>query len=144
MIGVGEALARLRPDLLVVLGDRYELLAIRSAATMLNDAHRPRLGRRSHARRRRQPDSACRDQARPPPLSWDGGAPRPRIVRMGEEPSRVFAVGEPGLDNFLRTLDRAARSSQPRSGSSFATRWVMFTSTPETLGAGAHALCCAR
>src|SRR5689334_21277171 len=36
LLGVGDALARLRPDLLVVLGDRYELLPICSAALVMN------------------------------------------------------------------------------------------------------------
>ena len=136
MIGVGEALARLRPDLLVVLGDRYELLAICSAATMLNvpivhisggdltlgavdNQIRHAVTKLAHLHFPGTEESAA------------------RIIQMGEEPSRVFSVGEPGLDNFLRTPPIARDALAATLGLDPGTRWVMFTLHPETLGAGA-------
>lgn len=89
-----------RPQLLVVLGDRYEIFAACAAATIqgiaiahisggdvtegaLDDTFRHCITKMSFLH-----FPGCKKFAE-------------RIVRLGEDPSRVFAVGEPGVENCL-------------------------------------------
>ena len=44
MAGMAEAFGRLRPDIILLLGDRYEMLAVADNG----DSHRPYFGRRDH------------------------------------------------------------------------------------------------
>ncbi|MFH1896685.1 MAG: UDP-N-acetylglucosamine 2-epimerase [Candidatus Desantisbacteria bacterium] len=99
IMGMTDAIQRIQPDIIMVLGDRGEMLAggiagvymnipiahlhggevsgsidegIRHAITKLSHIHFP----------------ATKESAR-------------RIIRMGEEKERVFLVGAPGLDSIL-------------------------------------------
>ncbi|MBZ4666103.1 MAG: UDP-N-acetylglucosamine 2-epimerase [Mahella sp.] len=96
IIGIAQALEQITPDILVVLGDRGEMLAAATAALHLNIpiAHihggevtgtvdemvRHAITKLSHIHL-----AATEDSAR-------------RIEKMGEDPGRVFVVGAPGLD----------------------------------------------
>lgn len=130
-IGVADALAALRPDILVVLGDRYELLPICGAATVMNVPV-------AHVSGGDITEGAIDNQVRHGVTKLahlhfagteESGA---RIVQMGEEPSRVFVVGEPGLDNFVRVAP-IPRADLARSlGLAPGSRWVIFTYHPET------------
>lgn len=135
MSSCGEAFsgffAQSRPDLLLVLGDRYELLSIcscalveripiahiaggdvtegavdnqiRNAITMMSTLHFP----------------SVKD-------SYDN------VVRMRGSDKGVFAVGEPGIENFMRMplLSREELSSS--LGLCASKRWIMVTLHPET------------
>ncbi|MGH6713944.1 MAG: UDP-N-acetylglucosamine 2-epimerase [Bradyrhizobium sp.] len=95
--GFAEALPRLKPDLIVVLGDRYEILAAAVAATLLNIpiAHihggEVTAGAFDDAIRHAITKMACVHFAAAEPY-------RQRIIQMGENPDFVFNVGAPGLD----------------------------------------------
>jgi UDP-hydrolysing UDP-N-acetyl-D-glucosamine 2-epimerase len=133
MLGVGEALDRIRPDILVILGDRYELLPIASAATVLRIpiAHISggdlTLGAIDNDVRHAVTKLAH--------LHFPGSRESAeRLVQIGEDPARVFEVGEPGLDNFVRSTpigrgELAASLDLPESA-----RWALFSYHPETLG----------
>lgn len=99
MNGMADVLPRLLPDLLVILGDRYEMLAIASAATIFkvpiahlhggeitegayDDAIRHAITKLSHLH------FASTEEY------------RNRIIQMGEDPNQVFNVGAIGLDNI--------------------------------------------
>lgn len=97
---LGEVLNRERPDLLVVLGDRYELLPICQCAVVLgipiahisggeitegaiDDFIRHAITKLSH-------------------LHFPGCEQyRQRIIQMGEEPNRVFNYGDVGIENII-------------------------------------------
>lgn len=100
-IGYADALDRLRPDLIVILGDRYEMLPAAQAALIFgipvahlyggditegayDDAIRHAITKMSHLH-----FTATDEAAR-------------RVVQMGEDPARVFCVGSIGIDNILR------------------------------------------
>lgn len=100
--GFAHAYARVRPDLVVVIGDRFEMLAAALAALpfkipvahlhggeltqgAIDDALRHSLTKLSHLH-----FAATDDAAR-------------RIIQMGEEPWRVTVSGAPSLDT-LRTV----------------------------------------
>lgn len=95
--GFAEALPKLAPDILVVLGDRYEVLAAAVAATLLNipiaHIHGGEItaGAFDDAIRHAITKMAC--------LHFVAAEPyRQRVIRMGEQPDLVFNVGAPGLD----------------------------------------------
>lgn len=108
-IGFADAYASLQPDLLVVLGDRFELLAAVTAALIagipvahlhggettegaFDEAIRHAITKMSHLHFVAAPDYAR------------------RVIQLGEKPERVFNVGGLGIDAIKRTrlLDRQA------------------------------------
>jgi len=109
--GFAEAFSRLRPDVLLLMADRYEIFAAATAAVALGIpiAHLSG-GEATEGLFDDQLRHAITKMAHLHFASMD--LYRDRIIRMGESPSRVFTVGEPGLDHCLRTalLDRDAAS----------------------------------
>jgi UDP-hydrolysing UDP-N-acetyl-D-glucosamine 2-epimerase len=101
VIGMADALDRLRPDLLVLLGDRYEILAAAQAAMVaripiahlhggeategvIDEAIRHAVTKMSH-------------------FHFVAAEPyRQRVIQLGENPDQVFNLGAIGLDNILR------------------------------------------
>jgi GDP/UDP-N,N'-diacetylbacillosamine 2-epimerase (hydrolysing) len=109
MIGFADALAKLQPDLMVVLGDRFELLVAAGAATVakipivhihggettegaFDEAFRHSITKMSHLH-----FTATEEY-------------RNRVIQLGEQPERVFNVGGTGVDNIVRLelMDRQA------------------------------------
>ncbi|MFA4905587.1 MAG: UDP-N-acetylglucosamine 2-epimerase [Candidatus Margulisiibacteriota bacterium] len=101
MVGFGRAFEKLKPDIIVLLGDRFEILAAANAATLMRlpIAHihggEVTAGAYDDAIRHAITKMALfhfvahEDYAR-------------RVVQMGESPERVFNFGAPGLDNIKR------------------------------------------
>lgn len=109
LIGFADAYSRLSPDLIVVLGDRFEILAAASAALIagipvahlhggettegaFDEAIRHSITKMSHLH-----FVAAEDYRR-------------RVIQLGEQPERVFLVGGLGIDAIQRMtlLDRTA------------------------------------
>lgn len=107
MIGYADAFARLSPDLIVVLGDRFEIFAAAAAALIagipvahlhggettegaFDEAIRHSITKMSHLH-----FVAAEDY-------------RKRVIQLGEQPERVFLVGGLGIDAIKRVtlLDR--------------------------------------
>lgn len=107
VIGFAEALDRLRPDIIVLLGDRYELLAAAQAAMI---ARIPIAHLHGGESSEGLIDEAIRHAiTKMAHLHFVAADPyRLRVVQMGEDPQRVFNLGAPGLDNIskLKLLDR--------------------------------------
>lgn len=105
--GIGHALSELKPDLVMLLGDRYEILAAAQAA-MLNSIP---IG---HIHGGELTEGAIDDSMRHAitkmsHLHFTAAEPyRQRVVQMGENPNNVYNVGAVGLDNIVRLplLDR--------------------------------------
>lgn len=130
-LGIADALERLKPDWLMVLGDRYELLPVCSAALVMRIPI-------AHISGGDLTAGAIDDQIRyavsaMASLHFPGTRESAdRLVKRGENPARVFATGEPGLDNFLR-LSRMTRNELAADlGLDPAPRWGLFTYHPET------------
>lgn len=132
MEGFAEAYERLRPDVVVVLGDRFEILSaaapaapfripvahihggettegavdelIRHAVTKMSHIHFP--ATTLHAE---------------------------RIMQMGEDPRRVFSFGAPGLDSIYREGLLSREASARSLGLPYKTPWGVVTYHPETL-----------
>jgi len=130
--GFGEAFARVRPDLLVVLGDRFEMLAAAVAALpfALPVAH-IHGGEVSEGAMDNQIRHAITKLAH---LHFASAEPHARrIAAMGEEPWRIHTVGAPGLDRLATTepLSRAALARE--LGLPEAGPWLLVTFHPVTL-----------
>lgn len=127
-----DAFADLTPDLLIVLGDRYELLAPVSAALLaripvahvhggevtegaIDDAVRHAITKLSHLHF----------------VATD--AYRERVIQLGETPERVRVVGGLGVDAIsrIKLLDKVALSQA--IGFDFGERNLLVTFHPETL-----------
>lgn len=100
MIGFADYFAEERPDLLVILGDRYESLAIASAA--LNERI-PIAHLHGGETTEGAIDEAIRHAITK--LSYlhftSTESYKDRVIQLGESPDRVFSVGALGVENIL-------------------------------------------
>ena len=100
MIKFAEYFGSNRPDLLLVLGDRFEIFAAASAAALMNIPI-------AHISGGDVTEGAVDDMIRHcitkmSSLHFAGcGQSAKRIIQMGEQPDTVFDVGEPGVENCL-------------------------------------------
>jgi UDP-N-acetylglucosamine 2-epimerase (non-hydrolysing)/GDP/UDP-N,N'-diacetylbacillosamine 2-epimerase (hydrolysing) len=132
LIGFADALAALRPDLLLVLGDRYEILAAAQAAHLaripighiaggdvtegaLDDAIRHMITKMASLHFVTHADAAR------------------RVRQMGEDPSRIFNVGHLGLDAIRRVVPLSRTELESSIGYSFRPRNLLVTYHPPTL-----------
>jgi GDP/UDP-N,N'-diacetylbacillosamine 2-epimerase (hydrolysing) len=108
VLGITEALDQLQPDIVVLLGDRFEIL---SAATAAMSVRTPIAHLHGGERTEGVIDEAIRHAvSKMSHLHFVAAREyRDRIVQMGEQPERVFVVGGLGLDNIkkLSLLSRA-------------------------------------
>lgn len=139
VLGFSDALDRLRPDILVVLGDRFEVLAAAQAALI---ARVPI----AHIHGGEATEGAFDESIRhavTKMAQWHfvaAGAYRKRVIQMGEAPERVFDFGAPGLDALtgLKWLDRA--QLEAALGMSLGHPLFLVTYHPVTLKAESPAL----
>jgi UDP-hydrolysing UDP-N-acetyl-D-glucosamine 2-epimerase len=130
--GCAEAFDRMRPDLLLMCGDRYEVLAAAQAALIAkipvahiaggdttegayDEAIRHAVTKMSH-------------------LHFVTNAEAARRVRqLGEDPAHIYQVGSPGVDYIKRKplLDR--KQLEAAIGFSFRPRNLLVTFHPSTL-----------
>lgn len=108
VIGMAEALEHLKPEIVVVLGDRFEIFAAAQACLVLNiplahiaggdttegaidEAMRHAISKMAHVH-----------------FATNAGSAE-RLRQLGEDPAQIYVVGSPGLDHLRRRplLDRA-------------------------------------
>ena len=102
VLGFTDALSRLQPDALVILGDRFEALAAAQTAMILRipvvHLHGGEITEGAY-------DDAIRHAITK--LSYihctSTNESRNRVIQLGESPSRVKNVGAIGLDHLLRS-----------------------------------------
>lgn len=108
LIGFADALNELKPDLIVVLGDRFEIFAAVSAALV---ARIPVAHLHGGETTEGAFDEALRHSiTKMSHLHFVAAEEyRQRVIQMGEQPGQVFLVGGLGVDNIkhLKLLDRA-------------------------------------
>ncbi|MEQ8319707.1 MAG: UDP-N-acetylglucosamine 2-epimerase [Rhodospirillales bacterium] len=136
LAGVGDALAALSPDLVVLLGDRYEILAAGFAASL----HRVPI---AHLHGGEVTEGAIDDAMRHAitklaSLHFAAADPyRARIVQMGELPASVFTTGAPGLDHLTRTALLDADATRTALEIEQDKPYFLITVHPATHGEGA-------
>ncbi len=101
MIGFADALAELQPDLMLILGDRYEIFAAASAAMI---AQIPIAHLHGGERTEGAFDEAIRHSiTKMSHLHFVAAEEyRRRVIQLGEAPEKVFCVGGLGIDNIMR------------------------------------------
>lgn len=132
VIGFTDALTQLEPDILVVLGDRFEIMAASQAAMMLripiahihggeitegaiDDAIRHAITKMAH-------------------LHFTATETyRKTVIQMGEAPERVFNVGAPGLDHLYRSTLLDKHQLEKDLKFTFGKRNALVTFHPATL-----------
>jgi GDP/UDP-N,N'-diacetylbacillosamine 2-epimerase (hydrolysing) len=132
LIGYGEALQRLKADILVVLGDRFETFCMAAAAQVcrvplahihggeitegaIDEAFRHSITKMAHLH-----FASCE-------------AYRQRIIQLGEPPERVFNVGALGVEN-IRCVPLMERSELAEAiGFNFEKSYFLVTFHPVTL-----------
>ena len=132
VIGFADALARLAPDLVLVLGDRFEILSAVQAALIaripvahlcggdstegaFDEGIRHAITKMAHLHFVSNAHAAL------------------RVRQMGENPAHIFNVGSPGIDTILE-LDMLSREALATSlGIHLAPRMLLVTYHPETL-----------
>lgn len=109
MIGSGDALQQLQPDLMLVLGDRFEIFSAVAAAMV---ARVPVAHLHGGETTEGAFDEAIRHSiTKMSHLHFVAAEEyRKRVIQLGEQPERVFLVGGLGLDNIkkLELLERPA------------------------------------
>ena len=132
LIGFGQAFSRRQPDILVVLGDRYEMLSAALAALpfkipvahlcggeltqgVIDDALRHSITKLSHLH-----FTSTEDYAH-------------RVIQLGEDPARVFVSGEPALDDVLTLPQLTPEELNRRFGVDVERPFLLVTFHPVTL-----------
>jgi UDP-hydrolysing UDP-N-acetyl-D-glucosamine 2-epimerase len=138
-IGMAEALENLKPDIVVILGDRYELLPICNTALVMNIPI-------AHISGGDITEGAIDDQIRNAvsmmaTLHFPGVEASAKNLRRMRGDRDIFVVGEPGLENFLR-LELIDRETLAKSLNIDPTKkWVLVTQHSETtVGIGENSL----
>ncbi|MDE6445172.1 MAG: UDP-N-acetylglucosamine 2-epimerase (hydrolyzing) [Muribaculaceae bacterium] len=134
-IGMADAFDQLRPDLVVILGDRYEMLAAASAALIFRIPV-------AHLHGGETTEGAYDDCIRHAitKLSYLHFASTElyarRIVQMGENPDRVFWVGAPGAENIRKEVLLPLEEVEDFIGFNLGSRYVVATFHPVTTQPG--------
>ena len=102
IVSFADHFERTKPDLLLVLGDRYEVFAAVTSAHMLGVPVAHISG--GDVTEGAVDDALRHSVTKMSQIHFPGcEQSRKRIIQMGEEPDRVFNVGEPGVENSLKT-----------------------------------------
>lgn len=132
LTGYGLAIERLRPDIVVLLGDRFETLCMAAAAQVfrvpvahihggessegaIDEAFRHSITKMSHLH-----FTSCEVY-------------RQRVIQLGESPDRVFNVGAPGVENVLLTETLSRDDVSRYTGLSPDQPYFIVTFHPVTL-----------
>ena len=132
ILGLADLLGRLRPDLLLLIADRYEMLAPAAVALALripiahieggeisegaiDDAVRNALTKMSHIH-----------------FTSTHNA-RARVIAMGEEPWRVHRAGAPSLDHLRRSCLLTREELQQKLGLDLVQPTILVVYHPVTL-----------
>lgn len=134
MIGFADALAELKPDILLVLGDRFEIFAAAAAALV---ARIPIAHLHGGETTEGAFDEAFRHSiTKMAHLHFVAAAPyRDRVIQLGEAPDRVFLVGGLGVDAIKRVKLLARADLEKAIEFQFGRRNLLVTFHPATLDA---------
>lgn len=131
LIGFADALKRMEPDLLIVLGDRFEALAVTQAALIMQipvaHLHGGEITEGAY-------DESIRHAiTKMSTLHFAAAEPyKKRIIQLGEQPEKVFNVGAVGLDHIQRTQFRTLDELKEIYDFDFSKPYFLITYHPET------------
>lgn len=131
-IGFADALDDLKPDIAVILGDRYEMLCAAQACLIYkipvahlyggaitegayDDSIRNAITKLSHLHFTSTEEN------------------RSRVIQMGEQPDRVFWVGSLGVDNILNEPVMSLPELEDSIGFNLGEKFLLITFHPVTM-----------
>lgn len=132
VIGFADAFDRLKPDMVVLLGDRFEIFAAAQAALVaripvahlhggettegaIDEAFRHAITKMAH-------------------LHFTSAEEyRARVIQLGENPDHVFDYGAAAIDNIKRLQLLSRHDIETELGFSFASKNLLVTFHPVTL-----------
>lgn len=133
LIGFADAYEDLKPDVLLILGDRYEILAAASAAIFFKIPIAHLHG--GEATEGAYDESIRHAVTKMSHLHFAATEPyRQRIIQLGESPERVFCVGAPGVENIHKVPLMSQAELEENLGFSFGEKSLLITYHPVTLG----------
>ena len=127
-----DSFEKLEPDLVLLLGDRFESHAAATAALLMNIPI-------AHIHGGEITEGAIDEQIRHSitKMSYlhfcSTETYRNRIIQMGEDPTRVFNAGAPGIDNIVNLKLLSKTELEKKIKWKFADQTALFTYHPETL-----------
>lgn len=132
MLGFSKAFSKLKPDLLVVLGDRFEILSASFAALSQNIPIAHIHGGESTFG---SIDEAIRHSITKMSTFHFAATKKykKRIVQMGENPKRVFLVGSLGVERIKKTKLFSKSNLEKKIRFKFGKKNILTTFHPETL-----------
>ena len=134
-IGFADALQDLRPDMVVILGDRYEMLAAAQAALIFQipvaHLHGGEITEGAY-------DDAIRHAiTKLSSLHFTSTEEyRQNVIQMGEQPERVFNVGALGVDNIAKQAAMPLEELERSLGIDLKGDYVVVTFHPVTTEPG--------
>ena len=132
LIGFADALNDLRPDLIVMLGDRFEIFAAAAAALV---ARIPVAHLHGGEKTEGAFDEALRHSiTKMSHLHFVAAEEyRRRVIQLGEQPERVFLVGGMGIDNIKRVKLLGRAELEASLGFKLGKKNLLITFHPVTL-----------
>ena len=132
LMSAAESIQRHKPDLIVLLGDRFESMAVAQAAMvarvpiahihggeategLIDEAVRHSITKMAHLH------FTATDEY------------RTRVIQLGEDPSSVFNLGAPGIDSVLRLELIARENISEAIGFALKDKYFLVTYHPVTL-----------
>mgnify|MGYP000203281523 FL=1 len=129
---LADSFETLKPDILLLLGDRFETHAAATAALLMNIPI-------AHIHGGEITEGAIDEQIRHSitKMSYlhfcSTETYRKRIIQMGEDPLRVFNTGAPGIDNIVNLKLLSKSDLEKKINWKFPIKSALFTYHPVTL-----------
>jgi GDP/UDP-N,N'-diacetylbacillosamine 2-epimerase (hydrolysing) len=132
LIGYAEAFQNLSPDMIIVLGDRFEILAAATAATV---ARIPIAHLHGGERTEGAIDESFRHAiTKMGHFHFTATEEyRQRVIQMGESPERVHNTGALGIDGILKTPRMDRKTLEQELGFTLLGQNLLITFHPVTL-----------
>ena len=129
---LSDSFDRLQPDVVLLLGDRYETHAAATAAMLMNIPI-------AHIHGGEITEGAVDEQIRHSITKMSylhfcaTETYRQRVIQMGEDPARVFNSGAPGIDNIINLNLLTKKILEKELSWKFTSKSALFTYHPVTL-----------
>ncbi len=129
---ISDVFKRLEPDVVLLLGDRFETLAAATTAMLMNIPI-------AHIHGGEITEGAIDEQIRHAitKMSYlhftSTEIYRKRVIQMGEDPKRVFCTGAPGIDNIMNMELLGKTALEEALSWQIVQPTALFTYHPETL-----------
>lgn len=131
-IGFAEALDKLRPDLIIILGDRFEMLAVAQVALILQIPIAHIAG--GDVTEGAYDDAIRHSISKMSNLHFaTNKIAEKRLIQLGEDPQAVFNVGSLGIDNIKNTKLLSLKELSKQMNFNFLKKNILITLHPVTV-----------